>query len=43
MAVHCEYRVPDAVKAYFDMVKDGFTFPPLFKRNFWAVRRDHGF
>ena len=43
MAIHCEDRVPEAVKKYFEQVKNGKTFPPVFSRNFAIVRRDHGF
>jgi hypothetical protein len=43
MAVHCKWRVPAAVKKYFQLIAEGYTFPPVFTRNFWIVRRDHGF
>jgi len=43
MAIHCKWRVPQRVKEYFDMVKIGYTYPPVFHRNFGIVRRDHGF
>lgn len=43
MAIHVEYRAPEAVDKYLDLIAQGFRFMPVYKRNFAIVRRDHGF
>jgi len=41
MVLHSEHRAPEACKKYWEEIKNGKQYPPVFKHNFKILRRDH--
>ena len=39
---HSVRRNPEAVRLYFEEVKSGKIFPPVFKHNFDILKQEHG-
>lgn len=42
LVFHSRFRAPEQAKKYFKEVLSGKKYPPVYKHNFYVLKRDHG-